>query len=96
MVAALQPDLVVLDISMPVMNGMQAAAKIREVAPQTKIVVLSTHDSPYIIEESLRVGVALYLTKIEASSDLVRKVDELFANPSGAPLSQRENMSDQP
>ena len=94
LVAKLQPELVVLDLSMPVMNGIQAARKIREISPLTIIVVLSTHDSPQIVEESLRAGAALYLTKLEAGSDLIRMVDELFANPSNLARATQGKVTD--
>ncbi|MGB6199893.1 MAG: response regulator transcription factor [Candidatus Acidiferrales bacterium] len=77
-VAELQPELVVLDLSMPVMNGIHAAAKIRQIAPNTKIVMLSMHTSSYSAEEAFRVGVNVYLTKSEAGAELMRTVDALF------------------
>jgi DNA-binding NarL/FixJ family response regulator len=49
-VRELQPDLVLLDISMPVMNGIQAAIEIRRIAPATKIVFLTNHDIPIIVD----------------------------------------------
>lgn len=51
LVVGLRPDLVVLDLSMPVMNGLQAAAKIRLLVPVTKILILSMHDSPQSARE---------------------------------------------
>ena len=79
LVAALRPDLVVLDVSMPVMNGLQAAAKIRQVSPRTKIVVLSMHESPYITQEALQAGADAFLAKSSAGTHLIRTVKELFS-----------------
>jgi DNA-binding NarL/FixJ family response regulator len=76
--AALQPDLIVLDLSMPEMNGIQAAARIRQLSPDTKIIMLSMHNSSYSAEEAFRAGVSVYITKSEAGVELMRAVDALF------------------
>jgi DNA-binding NarL/FixJ family response regulator len=81
LVSKLQPDLIVLDLSMPEMNGIHAAARIREISPETKIVMLSMHSSAYSAEEAFRAGVSAYVTKSEAGTALMRTVSELFANP---------------
>ena len=80
LVAELQPELVVLDLSMPEMNGIQAAAKIRQVSPATKIVMLSMHSSSYSAEEAFRAGVSAYVTKSEAGTELMRTVNALFGD----------------
>jgi NarL family two-component system response regulator LiaR len=80
LVAELQPELVVLDLSMPVMNSIQAATKIRQLSPDTKIVMLSMHTSAYSAEEAFRAGVNVYITKSEAGSELMRTVDTLFGD----------------
>jgi DNA-binding NarL/FixJ family response regulator len=74
----LHPDLVVLDISMPEMSGLQAASKIRELLPGMKIVILSMHDSPQAQEEALRSGADAFLTKI-ADPAVMFKVIEGFS-----------------
>src|ERR1700730_15032006 len=63
LVLELKPDLVVLDLSMPVMNGLQAAAKIRQLAPSTKILILSMHDSLQVEHQALAVGADAFLAK---------------------------------
>lgn len=78
LVEQLQPELIVLDLSMPVMNGMQAAAKIRQISPQTKIVMLSMHSSPFAAEEALRAGANAYVTKSEAGAGLMQAINTLF------------------
>jgi DNA-binding NarL/FixJ family response regulator len=74
LVLELKPDLVVLDLSMPVMNGLQAAAKIRQLAPSTKILVLSMHDSPQAKHEALAVGADAFLTKTASTDTFIRTV----------------------
>jgi len=59
----LSPDLVLLDVTMPVMNGFQAASEIRRRSPQTKIVIFTMHESARIAEEAKRAGADAYLVK---------------------------------
>jgi DNA-binding NarL/FixJ family response regulator len=62
-VSELKPDLVLLDLGMPIMGGTQAARQIRKVAPEIKIVLLSMHDSDTIEQLSKLIEVDAYLTK---------------------------------
>lgn len=78
--ARLHPDLIILDVTMPVMNGLQAATKIREVSPSTKIVILSMHESPYITQKALQAGADIFLSKSNAGGKLLQAVDQLFDN----------------
>jgi len=77
-VRELKPDLVILDISMPVMNGLEAAREIRRFAPRTKIVILSVHDSPQIIEIAEKAGADAYVLKSAADTDLNVTVKRLL------------------
>jgi DNA-binding NarL/FixJ family response regulator len=83
LVAKLRPDLVVLDVSMPVLNGLQAATQIRQVSPGTKIVVLSMHESPYIAKEALQAGADAFLPKSSAGTRLIQTVRGLFSAEPG-------------
>jgi DNA-binding NarL/FixJ family response regulator len=69
----LQPDVVVLDISLPQINGFEAARQIKAVSPETKIVFLSTHESAGVMREALIIG-AGYVVKRHASRDLLPTV----------------------
>ena len=73
----LQPDLLVLDISMPEMNGLQAASKIRELLPAMKIVILSMHDSPQAQKEALRAGADAFLTKTAEPAVMFKVIEGL-------------------
>jgi CheY-like chemotaxis protein len=85
----LEPDMAVLDLSMPQVNGIDAAREIKRVSPRTGIIILSTHsDGPYILQ-SLRVGVAGYVTKAKAASCLLEAIDavckgEIYVCASGS------------
>src|SRR5438034_7045109 len=59
----LRPDVIVLDISMPELNGLQAARQIRQVAPESEIVFLSQHRASDIIHEALAIGARGYVCK---------------------------------
>ena len=70
----LQPDVVVLDISMPILNGLDAAREILHNAPNTKAILLSMHDESKYVLEGLRVGVKGFVTKTHAAEDLVQAI----------------------
>lgn len=63
----LQPDLILLDLSLPTLNGMEAARRIREISPNSKILFLSQDSSAEIVQEALRLGAQGYLLKSEAT-----------------------------
>jgi signal transduction histidine kinase len=76
--ASLQPELVVLDLSMPVMDGLQAIPELLRVAPATRIVVLSGFDEGRMRQVALDLGAHGYLEKGSATTELVSTVAELF------------------
>lgn len=68
------PDVALLDIGMPILNGLEAARQIADAEPRTKIVILTVHDSDVMIHGVLRCGVRGYLFKADAARDLVRAI----------------------
>lgn len=68
----LKPDLIVLDITMPVLNGLEAARMIRRISPDTPIIILSVHKSRQLMKEAQEIGVQGYVTKEEASQTLIK------------------------
>jgi DNA-binding NarL/FixJ family response regulator len=70
----LRPDAVVLDVSMPSLNGIDAAREIRGACPQTKTILLTMHKQSQFILEALRAGVKGYVLKAQASADLVHAI----------------------
>lgn len=75
--AHLQPDVVILDISMPELNGVAAIARIHEVAPKSRVLVLTMHNSEELIQSCLRAGAQGYLLKSDAERDLISAVEAL-------------------
>ena len=76
----LNPHVTILDISMPSMNGLEAARQIMKRVPETKILILSMHDSDPLIQRVLETGARGYLLKSDAVRDLVTAVDALLCN----------------
>lgn len=72
---ALQPDIVVLDVSLPGMNGVEAAYRIREVSPKSRIVVFSMHSEKELVLSLFRAGIAGYVLKEETVEDLVNALE---------------------
>jgi len=75
---SLRPDLVILDINMPVLNGLAAVRLILSNRPQTKILVFTVHDSEQTVKEIQAAGAHRFLSKSNASDDLLRVVRELL------------------
>jgi DNA-binding NarL/FixJ family response regulator len=68
---ALQPDLILLDIGLPTINGIEAAKRIREVSPLSKILFVSESRSFEIAEEALKTGATGYVVKSDAATELL-------------------------
>jgi two-component system nitrate/nitrite response regulator NarL len=74
----LRPDVVVLDVSMPIMNGIEAAREIHNFAPATKIVIFSVHSSAQFIEQAKEAGAHACLTKDAAAKELHNTIAALL------------------
>jgi DNA-binding NarL/FixJ family response regulator len=75
----LQPDVVIIDVSMPVMNGQKATAKIIEACPQVKILALTRHTDTGFIQQLFRAGVSGYVLKQSASAKLIEAIHTVIA-----------------
>ena len=73
----LQPDLILLDIGLPKLNGIEAARRIRKLCPESKIVFLSQESSADVIEEALNSGGTGYVVKTNAGSELLDAIDAI-------------------
>ena len=71
----LQPDLIVLDIGLPTLNGLEAARRIRKFSPESKILFLSQESSADVVQEALGIGALGYVIKTHAGIELLAAVD---------------------
>jgi DNA-binding NarL/FixJ family response regulator len=75
----LKPDVIILDISMPDLDGLQATRRIREIVPTTKVVVLTMHDSDQMMRRVLHAGALGYVLKSALATQLVKAVKDVSA-----------------
>jgi len=80
LVQKLKPDLVVLDLTMPEMNGLDVTRAIREQSPSTAVLILTMHFSEELAREVLRAGALAYVLKSDADSDLLAAIDHVRHN----------------
>jgi DNA-binding NarL/FixJ family response regulator len=76
-VEELKPDVVVLDISMPELNGLEAVRQIVRIAPRTEVLVLTMHESEDLVREVLEAGARGYLLKSDAARQLISAIETL-------------------
>ena len=74
----LHPDVILLDITLPGINGIDAARQIRGVSPNSRIIFLSQHDSIQIAKDALSVGAQGYVVKSDAGRDLLRAIQSVL------------------
>jgi DNA-binding NarL/FixJ family response regulator len=79
MVKKLKPEIAVLDISMPVLSGLEAAAQIRELGVGCKVLIFTMHESDRLAVEVRESGAHGYVLKSQAARDLIRAIDCLLA-----------------
>ena len=91
----LQPDLILLDIGLPKLNGLEAGRRIRKISPNSRILFLSQESSPDVVQEALSLGARGYVLKARAQSDLLSAIDAVLGGKhfvsSGLELSERPN-----
>jgi DNA-binding NarL/FixJ family response regulator len=80
MAEKLNPDIIIMDIAMPKMNGIEASKKIRKLLPGTKILILSMYSHEHYIHELLEVGVSGYLLKDSSGRDIIKAIDDALKN----------------
>lgn len=73
----IKPDIVVMDLSMPDLNGLEAARRIRKALPRTEILILTLHFSDQLVRDIVEAGVRAYIMKSDADKDLVSAVEAL-------------------
>src|SRR5258705_4593724 len=75
----LKPDLILLDIALPSLNGIEAARRIRTLAPESKIIFLSQESSPDVVQEAFSLVALGYVVQAKAVSELLDAVDAVIS-----------------
>jgi DNA-binding NarL/FixJ family response regulator len=91
MASQLKPDMVILDWSMPMLSGLDAAAEILRIAPGMPILIFTLHKIPQIELEANRIGVKQVISKADGAAALVAAIEELLGRANG-PIVATENI----
>jgi DNA-binding NarL/FixJ family response regulator len=75
----LKPDLILMDIGLPTLNGIEAARRIRKVSPESKIIFVSQESTPDVVQEALRLGAWGYVVKTRAGTELLTAVESVIS-----------------
>jgi DNA-binding NarL/FixJ family response regulator len=89
----MQPDVMVLDVTMPRMNGLEACRVIRQKAPALEILFVTQHDSPQMMREALDAGARGYVVKSNAARDLLEAVEAVSQHRMFTALKRRESVA---
>jgi DNA-binding NarL/FixJ family response regulator len=96
----LRPDVVVLDIAMPLLNGLDTARQLKRLMPEVKVIFLTVSEDPDVAAEAFRAGASGYLLKNSAASELLQAIEEVSQGRSYVtPLATRglvDNFLDEP
>ena len=93
----LKPDLCLLDISMPIIDGIQAAALLKKSGSMAKVIMLTIHEDQDFVRESFKSGASGYVVKARIAQDLVIAVTEVLAGRTFvSPFSSSDVTTDQP
>lgn len=90
---SLNPDVMVLDITMPTMNGLEACRLIRRKSPALEILFVTQHDSPQMMREALDAGAKGYVVKSNAARDLLEAVEAVSQHKVFTALNRRDSVS---
>jgi len=74
----LRPDVIVLDIAMPQLNGLDAGRLVRQAMPGVKLIFLTMNEDPYLVGEAFRAGASAYLLKQGAAQELTKAVEKVL------------------
>ena len=90
---SLRPDVMVLDVTMPRMNGLEACRLIRQKTPGMEILFVTQHDSPQMMREALEAGARGYVVKSNAARDLLEAVEAVSQHRVFTALNRRETVA---
>ena len=91
--AELTPDIIVLDITMPHLNGLDAGRQLKAKMPGTKLIFMTQHEDPYLVGEAFRCGASAFLLKEAAASELIDALDEVLKGGSYVTPSAAEGLT---
>ena len=74
--AELRPDVVVVDIGMPLLNGLEAARQLKHSMPEVKVVILTVNEDPDLAADAVRAGASGYVLKNSAAAELLQAIEE--------------------
>ena len=80
LVSKLKPDVVLMDIAMPNLNGFDAGEKLKKLRPEIKLIFLTVNEDPDMVTEAFRIGANGYLLKDSAASELFQAIDAVLAS----------------
>ena len=89
----LRPDIVVLDITMPQLNGFDAGRQLKARMPKTKLIFMTMHEDPYLVGEAFRSGGSAFLLKEAAASELTDALDQVLKGGSYVTPSAAEGLA---
>ncbi|MGB7729349.1 MAG: response regulator transcription factor [Candidatus Acidiferrum sp.] len=89
----LQPDIIVLDIAMPQLDGFEAGKKLKHTLPNVKLIFMTIHEDPYLVGEAFRAGGSAFLLKVAAASELVEAIDQVLKGGSFVTPSATEGLN---
>jgi len=86
----LKPDVIVLDVTMPTMNGLEACRLLRKQVPDLEILFVTQHDSPHMMREAMEAGARGYVVKSNAARDLLEAVEAVSKHCGFTTLNKRD------
>lgn len=74
----LRPDIIVIDIAMPQLNGLDAARQLKQAMPSVKLIVMTMNEDPYLVGEAFRAGASAFLLKQAAGLELTKAIEKVL------------------